>query len=58
MKYCFGVDVGGTSVKMGLFTVEGNILDKWEIRTRTENEGEAILPDIADSLNGKIKKSN
>ena len=31
MKYCFGVDVGGTTVKLGLFTVEGELLDKWEI---------------------------
>ena len=45
MKYCFGVDVGGTSIKIGLFTVEGNILDKWEIKTRRENKGEAILPE-------------
>ena len=36
-KYCFGVDVGGTTVKVGLFTVEGQLLDKWEIITRTEN---------------------
>ena len=39
MKYCFGVDVGGTSIKIGLFTVEGNILDKWELKTRRENKG-------------------
>lgn len=56
MKYCFGVDVGGTSIKMGLFTVEGNILDKWEIKTRKENAGEAILPDIAASLKDKIQE--
>ena len=37
MKYCFGVDVGGTTVKLGLFTVEGELLDKWEIKTYTEN---------------------
>ena len=48
MKYCFGVDVGGTSVKLGLFTTDGEILDKWEIPTRKENKGEAILPDIAE----------
>ena len=38
-KYVFGVDVGGTTVKMGLFTVEGEVLDKWEIKTRTEDGG-------------------
>ena len=51
MKYCFGADVGGTTIKLGLFTVDGEILDKWEIITRTENEGESILQDIATALN-------
>ena len=55
-KYVFGVDIGGTSVKLGLFDVEGNVLDKWEIPTRTENGGEKILPDIADSIREKIKQ--
>ena len=50
MKYCFGIDVGGTTVKMGLFQNDGTLLDKWEIKTRTENEGVAILPDIAKSM--------
>lgn len=53
-KYVFGVDVGGTTVKMGLFTVDGEVLDKWEIKTHTENGGEAILPDIAASVDGKL----
>ena len=43
MKYCFGIDIGGTTVKMGLFQEDGELLDKWEIKTRTENQGEAIL---------------
>jgi hypothetical protein len=50
-KYCFGIDVGGTSVKCGLFTVDGDVLDKWEIKTRTEENGKYILPDIADAIN-------
>jgi ROK family protein (putative glucokinase) len=53
-RYVFGVDVGGTTVKMGLFDVEGNLLDKWEIPTRTENGGEKILPDIAESITAKM----
>ena len=53
-KYVFGVDVGGTSVKLGLFDVEGELLDKWEIPTRTENGGSAILPDVAKSVKAKI----
>ena len=55
-KYVFGVDIGGTSVKLGLFDVEGNVLDKWEIPTRTENGGEKILPAIADSIRETMKQ--
>ena len=38
-KYAFGVDVGGTTVKLGLFDKEGNVLDKWEIPTNKANKG-------------------
>ncbi len=55
MQYVFGVDVGGTTVKLGLFDTEGTLLEKWEIPTRTENSGEKILPDIAESIQGKMK---
>ena len=54
MKYCFGADVGGTTIKLGLFTVDGEILDKWEIKTYTENEGERILPDVTKAIKEKI----
>ncbi len=56
MKYCFGVDIGGTTVKIGLFKTDGELVDKWEIKTRTENKGEAILPDIAESLKRKMEE--
>ena len=55
-KYCFGVDIGGTTVKMGLFEIDGTVLDKWEIVTRTANGGEAILPDIAASALDKLEE--
>ena len=44
--YCFGIDVGGTSVKCGLFHTDGTLVEKWEIPTRTENNGQNILPDV------------
>ncbi|MCB6200922.1 ROK family glucokinase [Extibacter muris] len=56
MQYCFGVDIGGTTVKMGLFRTEGTLVDKWEIKTRTENSGEAILSDVAASLKAKLEE--
>ena len=53
-KYCFGIDVGGTSVKCGLFQTDGVLVEKWEIPTHKENSGEAILPDIAKTILDKI----
>ena len=50
MKYVFGVDIGGTTVKLGFFDTEGNILEKWEIPTRKDLGGKFILPDIAESI--------
>ena len=46
-RYVFGVDIGGTTVKIGLLTEAGEKLEVWEIPTRTENNGENILPDVA-----------
>ena len=50
MRYCFGVDIGGTTVKLGLFKFDGEVIEKWEIKTRTENEGKNILPDVAATI--------
>ena len=53
-KYVFGVDIGGTTVKIGLFSTEGELLDKWEITTRTDDGGAYILSDIAASIDNKL----
>lgn len=53
-KYGFGVDVGGTTCKIGFFENSGNMLDKWEIKTNTENHGASILDDIVASLENKL----
>ena len=50
MKYGFGVDLGGTTVKIAYFDETGNMLDKWEIPTVTDDGGSQILPDIAASI--------
>lgn len=57
-SYVFGIDVGGTTVKMGLFQNDGTVVDKWEIPTRTENGGEKVLPDIADAILGKMAEKH
>ena len=54
MKYCFGVDIGGTTVKLGLFTTDGQLEDKWEIPTRRENHGEQVPADIAEAIALKL----
>ncbi len=56
IKYYFGIDVGGTTTKMGIFRMNGDLVDKWEIETRTENGGEAILPDISESICNKQRE--
>ena len=55
-EYCFGIDVGGTTIKIGFFKNNGEVLDKWEITTRTENFGENILADICEALESKLVK--
>lgn len=57
-KYAFGVDVGGTTVKLGLFNDKGQVLDKWEIPTVKDNGGEKVLPDIAASIKNKMQEKN
>lgn len=52
--YGFGVDIGGTTVKMGLFRTDGTLIDKWEIPTRKEDDGAHILPDVAAAIKDKI----
>lgn len=57
MRYAFGVDVGGTSVKLGLF--DGDTLtEKFEIPTRTEDGGKQILPDIAQAIADCLMRHN
>ena len=56
MKLGFGVDLGGTTVKLGAFSLEGKMLSRWEIPTVTKDDGCRILPDIADSVLGYCKE--
>lgn len=58
MKYGFGVDLGGTTVKIAFFNENGTMLHKWEIPTVTKNSGEQILPDIAASILKHLEEQN
>ena len=53
-KYAFGVDIGGTTCKIGFFETAGVLVDKWEIHTDTENGGVNILPDVAKAIDNKL----
>jgi len=53
-KYGFGVDIGGTTIKMGFFETTGQLLDKWEIKTNTANGGVDILSDVAKAIDNKL----
>ena len=57
-KYVFGVDIGGTTAKIGLLTEEGEKVELWEIPTRKENNGSSILSDVAESVKAKIAEKN
>ena len=58
MKYGFGVDLGGTTVKLAFFDEQGTMLDKWEISTVTADGGSRILPDIAASIEDYLTKNS
>ncbi|MBO5284214.1 MAG: ROK family glucokinase [Lachnospiraceae bacterium] len=57
-KYAIGVDIGGTTVKLGLFDKDGCVLEKWEIPTVKDNNGSRILPDIAASIQKRLASMN
>ena len=57
MKYGFGVDLGGTTVKLAYFNEEGQLLHKWEIPTNTAESGKHILPDIAAAVRGYLQEN-
>ena len=57
-KYAVGVDIGGTTVKLGIFNIDGSLISKFEIPTRKENEGKFILGDIAKALNDYFLKND
>ena len=54
-KYAFGADIGGTTVKLGLFTGDGVLLEKWEIKTTAvEGDNTTILMNVNAALQAKI----
>lgn len=57
-EYIFGVDIGGTTIKLGLVTLKGELLKKWEIPTHVSEGKEAVISDISDSLQHVIESNS
>lgn len=57
-KKCIGIDVGGTTVKLGLFEVTGELVKKWEIPTNKEENGKYIISDVAESVRQILREEN
>ena len=57
MKYGFGVDLGGTTVKLAFFDETGTMLHKWEIPTDRSADGKNILPDIAGAIKAYLAEN-
>ena len=57
-EYAIGIDLGGTTAKIGLFTTSGALLEKWEVPTDTSNAGEHILENLAAAILGKMKEQS
>ena len=55
-EYAFGIDLGGTTAKIGLFTTSGALLEKWEVATDTSHAGEHILENLAAAVLGKMNE--
>ncbi len=57
-EYAFGIDLGGTTAKVGLFTTAGELLEKWEVPTDTSHSGEYILANLAAAVRGKMEEKS
>ena len=55
-EYAFGIDLGGTTAKVGLFTTSGKLLEKWEVSTDTSNNGAHILENLAAAVQQKMQE--
>ena len=49
-KKIIGIDLGGTSIKFAILTSEGEIQEKWSIKTNILDEGSHIVEDMIESI--------
>lgn len=56
MKVAFGVDIGGTEIKFGAFSPEGDLLEKWSRKTDLSDNGNRVIPDVAANVKQYMEK--
>lgn len=56
MNIIFGVDIGGTDIKFGMFQEDGQLLARWQISTRMMNNGQLIFDDIVKEIRQKMEE--
>ena len=54
-KKIIGIDLGGTSVKFAILTQEGEVQEKWSIKTNILDEGSHIVDDMIESINHRLR---
>ncbi len=57
-KYLYGVDIGGTTVKIGLFSIDGELIENFEITTNKKESGRYILMDVSEALTINMQGKN
>ncbi|EOL47617.1 glucokinase [Enterococcus phoeniculicola] len=57
-KKIIGIDLGGTTAKFAILTMDGEIQQKWSIDTNILDEGSHIVPEIVESINHRLNLYN
>ncbi|OYW68639.1 MAG: glucokinase, partial [Aerococcus viridans] len=57
-KKIFGIDLGGTSIKLSVVSTEGDIIDQWSVPTDNKDEGQHIIHDLNQAIDAKMKENN
>lgn len=54
-KKIIGIDLGGTSIKFAILTLDGEVQEKWSIKTNILDEGSHIVEDMIESIAHRLK---
>ncbi len=57
-KKIFGIDLGGTSIKLSVVSVDGDIIDQWSVPTDIKDDGQHIIADLNKAIESKMLENN